>query len=134
MIINHFKPKRLFDFSIRSYDIGNPIGSWQKYEDNHFLNKLYKLNERIFKEYYEYHLAYVLDNNIVCEEAFFYKVWGIIEDRIKNLKAKDPFSSYHDRYVFRVEKLQQFQKYLNSIDRWNARPPHIVIAEKDAII
>lgn len=31
-------------------------------------------------------------------------------------------------------KLQQFQKYLTSIDEWNARPSHIVIAEKDELI
>jgi hypothetical protein len=33
-----------------------------------------------------------------------------------------------------LEKLQQFQKYLTSIDEWNARPSHIVIAEKDDLI
>ena len=33
-----------------------------------------------------------------------------------------------------LEKLQQFQKYLTSIDEWNARPSHIVIAEKDELI
>lgn len=79
-------------------------------------------------------MSHALSNNICYEEAFFFKVWGLIEDRIKNLKAKYPLSSYHDRYKFRVEKLQQFQKYLKSIDQWNARPSHIVIAEKDILI
>lgn len=33
-----------------------------------------------------------------------------------------------------LEKLRQFQNYLTSIDDWNARPSHIVIAEKDELI
>lgn len=134
MVIGYFKPREFFDFNPHPYVIGNPIGSWRKYEDNHFLNKLCELDENLFSEFYEYHLAHSLKNNVCNEESFFFKVWGIVEDRIKNIKAKDPFSSYHDRYKSRVEKLQQFQKYLSSIDQWNARPPHIVIAEKDTLI
>ncbi|MES2652229.1 MAG: hypothetical protein V4663_10840 [Bacteroidota bacterium] len=33
-----------------------------------------------------------------------------------------------------MDKLQQFQKYLNSIDKWNARLPHLIIIEKDELI
>jgi len=33
-----------------------------------------------------------------------------------------------------LKKLQEFQKYLTSIDKWNARPANIVIAEKDELI
>lgn len=117
MRISYFKPCKPFNFSPDPYDIGNPIGAWQKYEDNHFLSKLYKLDEDKFEEFYKYHLNHSLKNNVCGEEAFFLKVWEIVEDRIKNLKGKDPFSSYHDRYIFRIEKLQQFQKYLNSIDQ-----------------
>lgn len=134
MRASYFKPHKPFDFSPHPYDIGNIIGLWQKYEDNHFLKKLYGVDEVKFDEFYKYHLSHTLTNNICNEEVFFLKVWGIVEDRIKNIKAKDPFSSYHDRYKFRVEKLQQFQKYLSSIDQWNARPPDIVIAEKDTLI
>jgi hypothetical protein len=134
MRLNYFKPHKRFDFSPHPYDIGNPIGFWHKYEDNHFLNKVYRLEEGKFEELYTYHLSHALKISACNKEDFFSKVWGIVEDRIKNLKAKDPFSSYHDRYKFRIEKLQQFQKYLSSIDSWNARPSHIVIAEKDTLI
>lgn len=134
MKVSYFRPRNLFDFSPHPYDVGNPIGAWHKYEDNHFLNKIYKTSIDEFGNYYLYHLTHALDNRICTEEYFFSKVWGIVEDRIKNLKAKDPFSSYHDRYKFRIEKLQQFQRYLNSIDQWNARPSHIVIAEKEILI
>lgn len=134
MKASHFKPRKVLDFSPHPYDVGHPIGSWRKYEDNHFLNKLYEVDEDKFDEFYKYHLAYTLKSNISSDEGFFFKVWGIVEDRIKKLKAEDPFSSYHDRYLSRIEKLQQFQKYLNSIDQWNARPSYIVIAEKEGLI
>jgi len=134
MKIGFFKPHKFLDFSPHPYDIGNPFGSWHKYEDNHFLNKIYKVGVDELGHYYIYHLTFSLDNNTCTEEYFFSKVWAIVEDRIKNLKAKDPFSSYHDRYKLRIEKLRQFQKYLSSIDQWNARPSHIVIAEKEELI
>ncbi|SDK93047.1 hypothetical protein SAMN04487898_11351 [Pedobacter sp. ok626] len=97
MNVSYFKPRKFFNFFPHPYDVGNPIGSWHKYEDNHFLNKLYEIDEDKFGEFYKYHLTHTLQNNTCSENAFFFKVWGIVEDRIKNLKAKDPFSSYHDR-------------------------------------
>ncbi|AMP98675.1 hypothetical protein AY601_1762 [Pedobacter cryoconitis] len=134
MKTSNFKPRNFFDFSPHPYDIGNPIGFWQKYEDNHFLNKLLVVNEDEFEAFYKYHLSHALENNVCNEETFFVKVWGIVENRINKLKGEDPFSYYHDRHIFRIEKLLQFQKYLNSIDQWNARPAHIVLAEKEEII
>lgn len=98
------------------------------------MNKLYEIDEDKFDEFYKYHLEHTLKINICNKEFFFFKVWGIVENRIEKLKMEDPFSSYHDRYIFRIEKLQQFQKYLNKIDQWNARPSHIVIAEKEGLI
>ncbi|WEK21069.1 MAG: hypothetical protein P0Y49_07940 [Candidatus Pedobacter colombiensis] len=134
MRVSYFKPRKPLDFSPHPYDIGNSFGSWHKYEDSHFLNKVYRIDLVQFEEYYEYHLTYALKINVCNEETFFVKVWEVVEDRIKNLRAKDPFSSYHGSYKFRIEKLQQFQKYLSSIDQWNARPSHIVIAEKEELI
>lgn len=134
MNISYFKPRRFFDFSPHPYDIGNPIGFWHKYEDNHFLNKIYELEEDSFESFYMCHLAQTLKNNACNEETFFVKVWEIVENRINKLKGEDPFSYYHDRHIFRAEKLKQFQKHLNSIDQWNARPAHIIIAEKEEII
>ncbi|WP_214225048.1 hypothetical protein [Pedobacter sp. B4-66] len=134
MIVNYFKARKRLDLSPHHYDIGHAIGSWQKYEDNHFLNKLVEIDEDHFEKFYKYHLVYALENRRCSEEAFLCKVWGIVENRIRKLKAEDPFSSYHDRHIFRIEKLQKFQKYLNSIDEWNARPAHLVISEKEEII
>lgn len=130
----YFKPCKFLSFSPHPYDIGNPFGYWHKYEDNHLLKKLNKLNEDEFEAFYKHHLSYSLKNNLCTEEAFFINVWGLANDRIKHLKAKDPYSSSHDRFISWIGKLQQFQKYLNSIDQWNTRPSHIVIAEKEEMI
>ena len=130
----YFKSRFFFDFSPHPYDIGNPFGPWRKYEDNHILKKLYKIKDGEFEEFYKYHLSHSLEHQVCNEEDFFIKVWEIVNDRIKHLKAKDPYSSSHDRYILWVGKLRQFQKYLNSIDQWNARPSHLVIAEKEEII
>lgn len=96
--------------------------------------KLYTIHDVEFEVYYTYHLSYCLENNVCTEGEFFIEVWEIINDSIKHLKAKDPYYSSHDRYLLRIGKLQQFQKYLNSIDQWNARPSYVVIAEKEFII
>ncbi|WGQ11381.1 hypothetical protein QG516_06910 [Pedobacter gandavensis] len=134
MEIGYFRHREIFNFVSNPYDIGNPIGFWHKYEDNHFLKKLYKINDDEFDVFYKYHLSHSLEHNVCTEEDFFIKVWEIVNDRVRNLKAKDPYSASHDRYVLWIGKLQQFQKYLNSVDKWNARPSHVVIAEKEAII
>ena len=134
MKITYFKPRKHLDVSPHPYDIGNLLGSWQKYQDNHFLNKVYEVKESEFEVFYKYHLSHTIEKNICNEEVFFVKVSGIVENRINRLKGEDPFSYYHDRHIFRIEKLQQFQKYLNGIDKWNARPANIIIAEKEESI
>lgn len=131
---NFFKNRRFLDFSPHPYEIGNLFGSWHKYEDNHFLLKIYSLCEQCQPEYYKYHLTYTLENNIASEEEFFYQVWQIVLNRIKHYEKQNPFSRSHAIHKRSIKKLQQFQKYLNSIDQWNARPSHIVIAENDVLI
>ncbi|WP_157262271.1 hypothetical protein [Pedobacter sp. PACM 27299] len=87
-----------------------------------------------FSNYYSYHLNYALENNLASEEGFFRHVWQTIQARIKHFEVQDPFSRSHAMHRQNLERLQQFQKYLTSIDEWNARPSHIVIAEKDELI
>lgn len=93
---SYFKPRNFFEFSPHPYDIGNLFGFWHKYEDNHFLKKLYKVKDVDFEAFYKYHLSHSLDHNICTDEVFFVKVWEIANDRIRHLKAKDPYSSSHD--------------------------------------
>lgn len=92
------------------------------------------MDEKEFSDYYSYHLNYTLENNLADEEDFFRHVWQIVQTRIKHFEIQDPFSSKHAMHRQQLEKLQQFQKYLTSIDEWNARPSHVVITEKDELI
>jgi hypothetical protein len=110
------------------------MGLWHSHDDNHFLLKIYRMDQKEFPDYYSYHLEYAKENNLANEEDFFRHVWHIVQTRIKHLEIQDPFSRSHAMHRQNFAKLQQFQKYLTSIDEWNARPSHIVIAEKDEII
>lgn len=110
------------------------MGLWQNHDDNHFLLKIYRINEMEFSDYYSYHLNYALENNFASAKDFFRHVWQIVQTRVKHLEIQDPFSRNHAMHRQQLEKLQQFQNYLTRIDEWNARPSHIVIAEKDEII
>ncbi|PWS33214.1 hypothetical protein DF947_00845 [Pedobacter paludis] len=110
------------------------MGLWHSHDDNHFLLKIYRMEEKEFPNFYSYHLEYAKFNNLTSEEDFFRHVWQTVQTRIRHIEIQDPFSRNHAMHRQQLEKLQQFQKYLNSIDEWNARPSHIVIAEKDELI
>lgn len=130
----YFKARKAISFSPHKYDIGTALGLWHNHDDNHFLLKIYRLNEDSHAEYYNYHLSHTLENNIGTEEDFYGHVWQIVKTRIKHFEQQDPFSSSHSLHVNILHKLQQFQKYLHSIDKWNARPAQLIIAEKDELI
>lgn len=134
MKTTYFKPRKSFSFSAHPYDLGTFVGLWHSHDDNHFLLKIYRMEEMEFSDYYSYHLNYALQNNLASEEDFFRYVWQIVQDGIKHYKAQDPFSRNHSLYRKNIEKLQQFQNHLTSIDQWDARPAHLVIAEKDELI
>jgi hypothetical protein len=134
MRVTYFKPRKRFDFSPHAYDIGTILGFSHNHDDSHFLLKIYKISESHFDDYYSYHLKYSLDNNIASEEDFFRHVWQIVQNRIRHYEMQDPFSANHAIHRASIEKLQKFQKYLNTIDKWNARPAHIIIAEKEQTI
>ncbi|RYE27792.1 MAG: hypothetical protein EOP48_34230, partial [Sphingobacteriales bacterium] len=131
---SYFKPRKPFSFSPHPFDLGTFMGLWHSHDDNHFLLKIYRMDEKEYYDYYSYHINYALENNLVSEDDFFHHVWQIVQNRIKHFEMQDPFSRNHAIHRQSIEKLQQFQKYLHSIDKWNARPSHIVIAEKDELI
>lgn len=134
MNVSYFKPRKPFSFSPHPFDLGTLIGLWHSHDDNHFLLKVYGMEEKEFSEYYKHHLNHALENNLTSEKNFFRHVWQIVQTRIKHLEIQDPFSRNHATHRRQLGKLQQFQKYLTSIDEWNARPSHIVITEKDELI
>ncbi|MNK40327.1 hypothetical protein D3C87_589730 [compost metagenome] len=131
---SYFKPRKPFSFSSHPYDLGTFIGLWHKHDDNHFLLKIYRIEEREFVDYYSYHLNYALENNLVNEEEFFRHVWQIVKIRIKHFEIQDPFSNNHGIHKDSLKRLQKFERYLKSIDIWDARPPHLVIEEKENTI
>ncbi|RYE59579.1 MAG: hypothetical protein EOP48_00405 [Sphingobacteriales bacterium] len=131
---SYFKPRKPFSFSSHPYDLGTFMGLWHSHDDNHFLLKIYRIDERKLPDFYNYHLDYALEKNLCNNEEFFGHVWQIVQTRVKHFEAQDPFSSKHAMHRESLEKLRQFQKYLTSIDEWDARPSHIVIAEKDELI
>jgi hypothetical protein len=134
MKVSYFKPRKSFSLSAHQYDLGTFFGLWHSHDDNHFLLKIYRIGEEEFSDYYNYHLRYCLENNLSDEEEFFRHVWEIVNTRIKHFNRQDPFSSKHGSNRRSLDKLKKFQSFLNSIDKWNARPSNIVIDEKDDII
>ncbi|WP_448104167.1 hypothetical protein [Pedobacter panaciterrae] len=134
MKTSYFKPRKSFSFSAHPYDLGTFMGLRYSYDDNHFLLKIYRIEEEEFSRYYNYHLNYALEGNLTGKEDFFRHVWQIVQNRIRHFEMQDPFSSNHAMHKLNIEKLQQFQEYLKRIDEWNARPSHIVIEEKENII
>jgi hypothetical protein len=131
---SYFKPRKRFSFSSHQYDLGTIMGLWHGHDDNHFLLKIYNIDEKEFADYYGYHLSYALANKFTTEEDFYSHVWQIVQNRIRHFEMQDPFSSNHATHRQNTEKLRQFQKHLNGIDKWNARPPQLIIAEKEAEI
>jgi hypothetical protein len=115
MHISYFKPRKPFSFSPHPYDLGTLMGLWHSHDDNHFLIKIYRIEEKEFADYYSYHLNYALENNLVNEEEFFRHVWQILKIRIKHFEIQDPFSNNHGIHKDSLKRLQKFEKYLKSI-------------------
>ncbi|MCX2432169.1 hypothetical protein [Pedobacter sp. GR22-10] len=114
-----FKFRGRFDFSPHPYEIGNPIFSNRKLEDNFFALKLYSLPDGEYKEFYDFHLKHYLLRNPDGKEAFFRKVNRSIHRRINFYSAKDPFRSVYEIHSANLDKLEAFQKFLHAIDEWN---------------
>lgn len=114
-----FKFRGRFDFSPHPYEIGNPIFSNRKLEDNFFALKLYSLPDGEYKAFYDFHLKHYLLRNPDGREAFFRKVNRSIQRRINFYSAKDPFRSVYEIHSANLDKLEAFQGFLNTIDEWN---------------
>ncbi|MEO6520863.1 MAG: hypothetical protein ABIN91_04240 [Mucilaginibacter sp.] len=133
----YFKPCLRFKRREHPYDIGMPFSWWPGHYDRHFLNNLYERDTSEFDEFYHYHLAHFLKVNSGDEEPeFFRHVWDIVHDGIAKLIDDDDVSSKakHHRTNKHKLHLRAFVSYLDSIDGFNARPSHIIIAEKDTMI
>ncbi|MFE2861410.1 MULTISPECIES: hypothetical protein [Sphingobacterium] len=131
MALHYFKPRTAFDFSPHPYELGNILGLKNGYEDNHFLLKIYGLEEGAFSDYYRYHLKFYLSGGNRSEKEFFSHVWHIVSGRIAYFVGQDPFSSKHALHVSNTRKLNEFLAFLVPLDKWNIRPNDMLIKEKD---
>ena len=130
----NFKHQNFLDFSPHPFDVGHPFGKWQGHEDIHFVNKLYKLDGAQYKAYYLHHADDYIKEGKGTAEQFFKIVWALVQDRIDNLKRKNPFSSDHPKDVININKLNAFHEFMASIDEWNARPASVINAEMERTI
>ncbi|MGJ1348482.1 hypothetical protein ACR789_18475 [Sphingobacterium siyangense] len=127
----YFKARKAFDFSPHPFELGNILGLKKGYEDNHFLLKVYDLEDGAFYDYYLYHLKYYLSGGNHSEKDFFSHVWHIVSDRIDYFKGQDPFSAKHSLRISNIRKLNEFLDFLAPLDKWNIRPNDMLIKEKD---
>ena len=132
----YFKHCEPFDFTTDTNDIGRPLFWNKKLEDNHFLFRLYKKEEKDFEEFYQYHVRFFLSKYADgTEQEFFRYVWEIIQDTIVQLRLKDRYNSKHARNFKDKFHLSRFAEYLQSVDQWNLGRTHVeIIAEKEGQI
>ena len=132
---NYFKFRSGFDFSPHRYDIGRPLFSNRKLENNFFLLKIYEIDVTEYSLFYEYQLGFYLKADTGEEEAFFNHVYDIVISRIRHFKRQDPFSSKYASGIEQTRKLEAFLAFLKTIDRWHkVEPLESVISEKDKLI
>jgi hypothetical protein len=129
----YFKHRADFDFSPNQFDIGRPFFWSKKFEDNHFLYRLFKIDEKQYAGFYKYHLDhFLLIYSAATEKEFFDHVWEIVKDHVKRLSLKDNYSPDHPGHLRDKQILQAFQNYLSGIDRWNTdKSKDFIIAEKE---
>lgn len=119
----YFKARRPFSGRKHLYDIGNPIGSWKNYDDNHFLARLYEIGNEEQEQYYRYHMEHVV-NTGKCSEAEFYEhVREIVSDHIEAIRKESPFSRKHARNRIHLKCLRTFRDHLISINTFGYRDP-----------
>ncbi|MES2064633.1 MAG: hypothetical protein V4456_22130 [Bacteroidota bacterium] len=132
---NYFKFRKPFDFSPHRYDIGRPLFSNRKLEDNFFLLKIYEIDGTEYGMFYDYHLGFYLQANPGKEEVFVNHVCDIVISRIQHFKRQDPFSSKYASGLEQTRKLEEFLGFLKTSDRWHkVEPLESVIGEKDKLI
>jgi hypothetical protein len=130
-----FKFRRRFNFSPHPYEIGNPLFSNRKLEDNFFALKLYSLPGGEYKAFYDFHLNHYLTLNPDGREDFFRKVNRSIQRRITFYSAKNPFKSEYEIHSTNLDKLESFRGFLYTIDEWNVNTStEKMLSQRDAEI
>jgi hypothetical protein len=130
-----FKFRGRFDFSPHPYEIGNPIFSNRKLEDNFFALKLYSILQEEYKSFYDFHLNHYLLRNPDGKEAFFRKVNRSIKRKISFYLGKNPFNSSYEIHSANLDKLEAFKEFLSTIDEWDVNTStEKMLSQRDAEI
>ncbi|WP_188933317.1 hypothetical protein [Dyadobacter endophyticus] len=128
---SYFKVRDPWNFKPHKFEIGTPFIR-SSFHDNHFLLKLYHLQERDFSDFYNFHLGHHTKKFSDSEQSFHRYVSEIVSTRIALLKLLDPFSRKALRSKEQIEQLKAFQTFLHSIDQWNSSQAlEAVIAENN---
>ena len=114
-----FKFRRRFDFSPHPYEIGNPLFSNRRLEDNFFALKLYSLPQVEYTAFYDFHLNHYLHKNPAGQEAFFRKVNRTIQRKIAFYSVKNPFKSVYGVHSDNLDKLESFSEFKLGIHNLN---------------
>lgn len=131
MLHSYFKIRNPWNFKPHQFEIGTPFIT-SSFHDNHFLLKIYSLENKQLPIFYNYHLGYYLQNFSGDEQHFHRYVSDIVFTRIAHLKLIDPFSRKALRAKQQTERLRTFQTFLNSIDKWSSSQAlEAVIAENN---
>ncbi|MGF7025216.1 MULTISPECIES: hypothetical protein [Sphingobacterium] len=131
MVAYYFKERKVFDFRPHPFELCNILGLKKVYEDKHFLLKVYNLIDGSFYDYYLYHLQYYLSVKNSSEKDFISHVWQITSSRIAHFERQVPFSSKHSLYISNIRKLREFRIFLAPLDKWNIKPNHTIVKEKE---
>jgi hypothetical protein len=72
---SNFKPRNPFSFQAYKFDLGTFMSLWRNHDDNHFLMKINRMQEKEYSNFYIYRLNYALVNELASGEDFFRHVW-----------------------------------------------------------
>jgi hypothetical protein len=131
----YFKFRDRFELFPHRYDIGWPIFTDRIFGLNFFMDKIYKIREDEYAQFYNHQLNHYLEGNSSQEEAFFNHVYDIITNRIKFYKGLKPSGSAYSKGLIFTAKLEVFLAFLKTIDQWHkTQPLESVITDKNKLI
>ena len=99
------------------YHVGPMFFSNQIQSKNYFVMKIFddKIDNHNYLDFYNFHLSYYLNKcTDGTEEGHLEFIWKVVEEGILN-QRRYPYDSIS---LKRKEKLEDFQRFLRSIDQW----------------
>ena len=115
-----FSLRKRFDFSGKTFDIGNWL-TWDKEQLTRFVfHKIFQIGAARFPDFYHYHLKYYRSSQPDSDERSFHKyLWDLLSEDLLRLQHISVFSKKNVRNIRMKEILKSNLAFLESIDRWN---------------